>query len=476
MSTRNLYDCKTRLKAQTPAMLRMMLRMMRVVTRCDFASHAVMINAMTNSEFSPSELAPEVRLSQALIHCHTPSGRESAAAQCLLDAFHGLNYDEAYLDSAGNAVGMLRCGQDPNSGPVVMLNGHIDTVALGEEDLWAHPPLSGTISHEEDGARLWGRGACDMKSAVACMVHAAKDAADAGFQGTLIVTGVVQEEVGGLGARHLSETMQADVVILGEPSKLKLMLGHRGRIEMQVRVPGKIAHAANNQLGVNALYQAVPVLQVLETIDLPQGGVLGGSSLTPTRFVSYPESHNVVPGEALIVVDYRNIPQDDPDAVLRRLQDSMPEGVSIDVLTEHAVSEDGAIKIDYPHIAPAYQTPLDSPFLDASRQALQTSLKGQGMELEEDVWWFCTDAPYLSTMTNSQGGNAVVIGFGPGEEEHAHTTRENVPVAHLHIARRAYRDLCLAYAKIDAKVNAKVNANVKVTEDAATVNNQVDAV
>jgi putative selenium metabolism hydrolase len=414
-----------------------------------------MMNAMTDIKLSPSELAPEVRLSQALIHCHTPSGRESAAAQCLLQAFQALNYDEAYCDAAGNAVGILRCGE----GPVVMLNGHIDTVALGEEDLWAHPPLSGAISQEEDGYRLWGRGACDMKSAVACMVHAAKDAAEAGFRGTLIVTGVVQEEVGGLGARYLAQTMQADVVILGEPSKLKLMLGHRGRIEMQVRVAGKIAHAANNSLGVNALYQTVPVLQALENVALPQGGVLGGSSLTPTRLVSYPESHNVVPGEALIIVDYRNIPQDDPDAVLSRLQALMPEGVSLEVLTEHAVSEDGGINIDFPHIAPAYQTPLDSPFLQVTRHALQASLHAAGRELEEDVWWFCTDAPYLSTMTNSQGGNAVVIGFGPGEEERAHTTRENVPVEHLHVARRAYRDLCLAYAKANtATLESKVDA------------------
>lgn len=418
-----------------------------------------MINAMTNLE-----LSPEVRLSKALIHAYTPSGRESAAAQCLLDAFHALHYDEAYIDHAGNAVGILRCGQDADSGPIVMLNGHIDTVALGEEDLWAHPPLSGAISQEEDGHRLWGRGACDMKSAVACMVHAAKDAAEAGFCGTLIVTGVVQEEVGGLGARYLAETMQADVVILGEPSKLKLMLGHRGRIEMQVHVPGKIAHAANNQLGVNALYQTVPVLQALETVGLPQGGVLGRSSLTPTRLVSYPESHNVVPGEALIIVDYRNIPEDAPDAVLARLQARLPEDVSIEVLTEHAVSEDGSLKIDYPHIAPAYQTPLDSPYLQVTRQALQASLQAEGLALEEGVWWFCTDAPYLSTMNNSQGGNAIVIGFGPGEEERAHTTRENVPVEHLRIARRAYRDLCLAYGKVNAPA------------DAAALNSQVDAV
>ena len=177
----------------------------------------------------------EVQLAQKLVRAASPSGQESPAAQVLLEALQDLGFDDAYIDNAGNVIGTLSRGD----GPTVMLNGHIDTVPTGDEDLWPHPPLSGEIA---DG-RMWGRGSCDMKSALACMVYAAKDVADE-ISGTLMVTGVVQEEVGGLGARFLGETLQADVVILGEPSKLRLMLGHRGRVEIEVKLPGKIAHAA----------------------------------------------------------------------------------------------------------------------------------------------------------------------------------------------------------------------------------------
>ena len=79
---------------------------------------------------------------------------------------------------------------------------------------------------------------------------------------------------------------------------LSLMLGHRGRIELQVIFEGKIAHAAKNELGVNALYKASRFLEKLEHLELPKGGPLGGSSVTPTKLVSYPNnSTNVVPGQ-----------------------------------------------------------------------------------------------------------------------------------------------------------------------------------
>src|SRR5690606_33079003 len=157
-----------------------------------------------------------VRLAADLIRAPSQTGSEGPAAELLVRAMNELGFDRAYTDDAGNAIGMISRGE----GPVVMLNGHIDTVPVGDESLWPHPPLGGVI----DGGRLWGRGACDMKSAVACMVVAAADAADRGFSGTLVVSGVVPEEVGGLGARHLRETLAYDVAVLGEPSKLQLKL------------------------------------------------------------------------------------------------------------------------------------------------------------------------------------------------------------------------------------------------------------
>ena len=285
----------------------------------------------------------------------------------LLNAFRELAFDEAYLDDAGNAVGVLRCGDKDQPGRTVMLNGHIDTVPLGDEAEWPHPPLSGELA---DG-RLYGRGACDMKAALACMVYAAKDAAP-DLNGTVVVTGVVQEEVGGLGARHVGDTLKADVVILGEPSKLKLMLGHRGRVEVAVSLPGKIAHAAKNELGDNALYRAGRFLAQAEELVLPSGGPLGGSSLTPTSLTSYPQDgKNVVPGRAELTIDYRNIPGDEPDAILERLQ-ALDSEACLSVPDEEAVSENGKVAATFPRIVPVYLAPGEHRDVSTARQTLET--------------------------------------------------------------------------------------------------------
>lgn len=345
----------------------------------------------------------------------------------------GLGFDEVYRDEAGNAVGKINRG----SGPTVLLTGHLDTVPVGEEDKWPHPPLAGVVVDGE----LWGRGACDMKSALACMVHAASDAAAVGFSGTLIVAGVVQEEVGGLGSRHLGETLACDVVVLGEPSKVQLKLGHRGRVEVEVEVPGAIAHAAKSELGENALYNAARFLAALENIELPTGGPLEGSSATATRLVNYPlDGANVVPGAAVITVDYRNVPGDEPADVMARLKAlTSDERIRFSFPREQAVSEDGAVSATYDRVAPAYLAPRDHPAVETARSVLRRVVGEHGRRFEEGYWWFCTDAPHLARPDRP------VIGFGPGAEELAHTTRECVPLADLEIARHAYRELALAY-------------------------------
>jgi putative selenium metabolism hydrolase len=370
-------------------------------------------------------LHDEVSLLQALIRAPSPSGREAAAADVYLSALVALGFD-CSRDPAGNVIGVLERGE----GPTVMLNGHLDTVATGEPEAWPHPPLAGEVAQ----GRVWGRGAVDMKGALACMALAGRDAADDGFSGTLVIAGVVQEEVGGLGARYLAEHLRADVVVVGEPSSLRLMLGHRGRVEVEATFPGKIAHAARNELGENALYYAADFLQRLRELELPAGGPLGGSSVTPTRLATFPESVNVVPGRAVLTLDYRTIPGDEAKAILARLAALAPEA-SFVVPLEDARSESGEVRMQFPRIAPAYAVPAGDPWVERAREALGEVFSGHGTALEEGYWWFATDAPYLAK------SGATVVGFGPGDEELAHTTRESVCVRELALAREGYAAL-----------------------------------
>lgn len=372
----------------------------------------------------------DVRLARDLVRAFSPSGRESAATEVLAAACRELGFDRVDVDRAGNVVATIHRGE----GPVVMLNGHVDTVPLGDEAQWPVPPLSGEI---RDG-RLWGRGTVDMKGSVACMAVAAAEAAERGFAGTVVLAGVVQEEVGGLGARWIAERQPADVVILGEPSNLQLMLGHRGRVELDVELPGRIAHAAKAELGENALYRAAAYLQRLQALDLPSGGPLGASTATPTRLVSHPtDGANVVPGKAVITVDYRNLPSDPVEDILARLQRLDPEARVV-IPKEDAASEDGAVQMSYPRVNDGYLVDEADPWVQVARTSLRATLARLDVPWHEGVWWFATDAPMLAA------SGAPVIGFGPGDPELAHTTNESVSVADLHVATEAYRDLILA--------------------------------
>jgi succinyl-diaminopimelate desuccinylase len=362
-----------------------------------------------------------VELLQTLVRAPSPSGRERPAVDAFNQAMSDLGFDEVSIDAAGNSLGVLRRGE----GPTLHFNGHIDTVPTGDRERWPVDPLGAEIV---DGA-LWGRGSVDMKGALAAMAIAARQAADDGFSGTLILSGMVQEEVGGLGAWWFGEQQQADLVVLGEPSDLRIKLGHRGRIELRVSLPGRIAHAAKAELGDSAILRAARYALALERLELPFDDFLGRSSATITQIRSYPENGaNVVPGRAELTIDYRNVATDSVTDVIARLARLDPEAI-VSIEEERAESEGGSVTRSYPRVNPAFLANLEHPAV----AELQTLLRDEGLSDTLGSWWFATDAPHLAAM------GAPILGFGPGNPEVAHTTHEAMPIDSLLKAVRVYR-------------------------------------
>lgn len=369
-----------------------------------------------------------VDLLRALVRAPSPSGRERPAVDAFAAAMRDLGFDRVAVDEAGNAVGTIARG----AGPRLVFNGHLDTVPTGDPAAWPVDPLAGELV---DG-RVWGRGSVDMKGALAAMAVAARIAADAGFAGTLVVAGMVQEEVGGLGARWFGERHDADLVVLGEPSDLGLRLGHRGRIEARVTLPGRIAHAAKAELGENALLRAARYALALQRLELPLDPVLGRSSATLTQLRGFPsDGANVVPGRADLTIDYRHVAGEAPEEVVARLAALDPEA-RVEITEEHAVSEGGAVERRYPRVNPAYRVEPGHPAIAWARGVLDHAL---GRPVDVGTWWFATDAPHLARM------GAPVLGFGPGDPELAHTTREAIDVASLETAALAYAALATAF-------------------------------
>ncbi len=355
-----------------------------------------------------------VKTAIRLIRAESPSGGEAPAARVLMEEAEALGF-RPELDEAGNVEFTLGKGSRE-----VLLTGHMDVVPAGEESAWEHPPYAGEV----EGGELWGRGAVDMKGALAAMLGAMARLAENPPPGRVRFLAVVQEEVGGLGSRYAAERLSADVALLGEPSNNRLMRGHRGRIEVWADYEGRLAHAARPGLGHNPLPDLGRFLAALEAFETAGHPELGAASCTPTYVESRPRATNVVPGLAQACVDYRFVPGEDPDAIVERMRLIAGDA---SVYVPEIQRSSGEVTMRYPMVFPPHLVPADDPLLGAALAEL-------GQE-EAGIWWFTTDAPYLAA------SGAVVLGLGPGDPELAHTTRERVAVAELERAGALYARL-----------------------------------
>ena len=168
-----------------------------------------------------------------------------------------------------NVIGTRR-GRSPR--PTVHLNGHFDVVPAGVG--WTVDPFGGTV----DEGRIYGRGACDMKSGIAAAIYAAEAIrrADALLNGTIEISGTVDEESGGFaGVAYLAERRRLsadriDYVIIPEPLNVdRVCIGHRGVYWFELETRGRIAHGSMPFLGVSAIDHMTRVIDLLQRELMP---------------------------------------------------------------------------------------------------------------------------------------------------------------------------------------------------------------
>ena len=142
-------------------------------------------------------------------------------------------------------------------GRSLLLNGHLDTVGVAGMEAPHEPRV-------EDG-RLYGRGAYDMKGAIAAIMLAAAQAT--GLRGDVIVTAVADEELASAGTEAVLERVRADAAIVVEPTDLRFAVAHRGFVGFELETAGVAAHGSRPELGVDAIVKMGPVLTALEELD-----------------------------------------------------------------------------------------------------------------------------------------------------------------------------------------------------------------
>ena len=251
------------------------------------------------------------------------------------------------------------------------------------------------------------------------------------WSGTLIAVFVADEEVASLGARAFAATRpQIDFCVVGEPTSNAVAIAHKGSLRALVRVKGIPAHSGSPELGVNPLYKAAVLLQMIERThqDLRSLShpLLGSPSLTVTR-MNGGHADNVTPETCDLLLDRRIIPQETEDDVRAHIKSLL------DRAAEHGI--DAEIVRCLPTTGGATETDPAHPIVRAAIASARangvTNLEPYGLQGACDLVHF-----------RSTGAQGVVM--GPGCLGVAHKPDEYVPEVELMQACRIHRDLVLS--------------------------------
>lgn len=329
-----------------------------------------------------------------------------------------LNYDAVWWDKMGCIIGRIG---DEDADYHLLYDSHLDTVGIGDPEEWGWDPF---IGKEEDGI-LYARGTCDEKASTPGMLYGLAIARDLGLipeNMAVYYFGNIEEvnEGGAANAFVMTEGIRPDFVVVGEPTNLNLCRGQKGRVEYQITAKGKSAHAASNHLGDNALYKLLPIIEKIKNLeaDLPNDDFLGDAKISVTTIEVQAGSRNVVPGSATAYVDRRLTAGEDAYEELERLKlfVSARDDISITIPEFDEPSYTGFI-FPLEMVYPTWLLEETHPFVQAGLKTAQQL----GLSPEITKWDFSTNGVYWA-------GKAKIptIGFGPGEEQYAHTVLDQV--------------------------------------------------
>ncbi|HBC87239.1 MAG TPA: hypothetical protein DCZ94_09815 [Lentisphaeria bacterium] len=362
----------------------------------------------------------EVRdFASELLKISSISQNEKKAAEFICGKMKQLGYDDAFIDNAGNAIGVIR-GRTPEA--AVILNSHIDTVSPDEEK-WTMPPLSGKI---EDG-KLMGVGASDCKAGLASQIFAGAllKRSLLPMRGPFVVAATVAEENGcSIGLRKfVSDTlpslgMKAGFAILGEPTGNGLYYGHDGWVEVNIHIEGAnpfqvsdTARSINSDLSLVSInrnkFAAMEEMSIGRPVFNDNSGFRAADMCVSKRLRGSESSEEVV--------SWLN------HEVGVLVQNERKVAVEVAVISENQKMYNGSRTI-VKRVTNAWQTDPYSPLMQRARQ----SLSAAECEVRTGKWNLGRLGMGTAGSVFSGEFKIPVIGYGPGTEECAHAPDEFV--------------------------------------------------
>ena len=350
-------------------------------------------------------------LAERLISYDTSRAEELVAAAGFVKGWlESRDIEVLHHDHNGLPVLVAEVGPARKDLPCVVFHGHLDVVPGRQEQY--EPRI--------EGDKLFGRGAYDMKGALAAMMCALKDVERQERVRVRLVC-VPDEESEELDERATEGVVKrglgGNFAITGEPTNLHIGVEAKGVLAMSIEVHGRAAHSSTPWLGDNAVLKAIDVFRAIETLpfsressemfDRPSinlGRIKGGDAL------------NKVPDECTMAVDIRYLPGQDPAEILTQVE-SIPE-----------------IDVTRTFIWPPVSVARTDPYVRALREAVARSIRGEAMSVGRDG---------ASDAASFLGAGIPAVEFGPGGAGH-HGPEEWVSLSSMARYRRALGDFIRA--------------------------------
>ncbi len=318
---------------------------------------------------------------------------------------------------------------DGEGGPLIVFEAHQDTVPV---DGMTIPPWSPDVA----GGRVTGRGSCDIKGGMACMLAALSRLAEERPAGrpTLVMACSVNEEHGYGGATAMADAWTngsmplvprpPDAVIVAEPTLLNVVVAHKGVMRWCCHTQGRAAHSSTPQQGDNAIYRMGRVLAALERYadevapQSRQHGLVGAPTLS-VGIIRGGISVNTVPDQCTIEIGRRVLPGEDAQAARQEVIDFVSRQLSGDAQVVHETPFIASNGLDYDR-----NTELAARLSEVAR-----AHGGPGE---------CTGVPYGTDAPAFDAIGAPTVVFGPGDIAQAHTCDEWISVDQLQKATDIY--------------------------------------
>ncbi len=367
-------------------------------------------------------LEKTISLLEQLVSFESLSRRPTHAIVSFVESYlkeHGVEAILSYDDDGQRANLFATIGPQIDGG--VVLSGHTDVVPVEGQD-WSTDPF--TLTRIED--RLYGRGSVDMKGFLACVLASVPVFQSMNLSKPIHIAFSYDEEVGGFGMPVLLENLatldyRPSIAIVGEPTDMQLINGHKGGYEMRTEITGLAVHSSQPHLGVNAIDAASKLILKIQSIaERFSANPIPDSPFDPpycTLNVGTIEggtASNATAGWCNFQWEFRPMPGENGRAVIDELK-----AYAADVLLPpmKAVYPEADIKILDLALVPA---------LNDSNADLATELVSHLTGLNStDVVSFGTDAGYFS-----DDGISTVV-FGPGDINRAHKADEYIETKEL---------------------------------------------